>query len=392
MSHTADDKLREGIHKALNITSKKADLEPFYEKISFETLKQALRDIINTNKVALRPLYHQVINIDHIFPTDIIQEIISYQGLHLHNLKCVNKQWKDLCEKNETKSYSELDKHENKHGLSYNDKINTTWIIPNNRNQLTKVEKARNYKMARVVRTSRDPHTWFKEYTIDFTGSISGDRHYIYPGHYKVKKHLILKGKNFSLIGIPSSKEHEHDGSNSSVRLYWDVEYDESGLSAIHIDNEGHLRIIRCKIRSMYCGIHVGRNSCLDVNKSSLECGSYNSAVRIEETANKVSIQQTVFKSSKYGVQLLTMGPDKNKGKKLICKHNVFMNIKSYAIIHRPGITLRAEWNNVDDDYVMRNQCESYEIKHNKLKTSRYHKTSKIAQLQNPNRIYVRNE
>ena len=88
MSENATDKLKsDQINIALSLTSQKEHLHPFYDQIPFNLLKQSVYNIINDenlrNEVPVNPLYYQVISIDRVFPSDIIQEIISYNGLYL---------------------------------------------------------------------------------------------------------------------------------------------------------------------------------------------------------------------------------------------------------------------------------------------------------------------
>ena len=368
MSETG--KFTERINEALNLTSKKRHLKPFYTEIPFHILKQAVSEFINNtnlNGVALRALYYKVISIDHVLPADILREIISYQGLN-DNAKFVNRQWNQLSHSIRATLYAQMDQHENKYGLPYNHKTNTTHIISTERNQLTEVEKERGYKMGQVSRVSTTEHV------IDFKGSISGDRFFIYPGVYKIKNYyLVLIRKNLSLIGVSSSNNHHQlYGLNSSIHIYVDL-----GME-IH---KSRFRILRCSIETRNAGIHVGSNSSLDVIQSSLKCGQYHSAIRIEDCYSQVNIQQTVIDSAKHGIQLMKMSRDSiNEGTKLICKDNVFAGIKSYVIVHRPTVISIDDpdykwWPFNDKDYEFYlnddQKCESYEITGNNWRFSR---------------------
>ena len=379
MSDNATDKLKsDQINTALSLTSQKEHLHPFYDKIPFNLLKQAVYNIINDenlrNEVPVNPLYYQVISIDRIFPSDIIQEIISYNGLYLQDTKLVNKQWYKLSRSMENRIYSEFEKHEEKDAhIPYNHKINKTRIVSTKRNQLTKAENDRGYIMSPISRIPRPEHTWLMENIIDFSGSISGDRYFIYPGKYKINNPLILQEKNLTLIGIPSSSNFER------VDIYFNVASDDNWdmlnslskmLSGIRI-HQSHLRILRCHIRTPCNGIQVGTNSSLDVQQSSLTCSRWNSAIRIKDCTSKVQIEQSKIRLCRHAIQLREICQDDNEGPKLICKDNQFFNVWSYAIIHKKMIPGSFDINDPElrldpEDYQIMSQRKSYQLENNK--------------------------
>ena len=185
---------------------------------------------------------------------------------------------------------------------------------------------------------------------------------------------------------------------HSSVRIYihgndnHDDNHDQSNnnkYSSIYIE-ESELRILRCKIRSYECGIHVDKNSSLFVIKSQIQPAAYETAVRIGKDCNKVVIKQSVINNSKHCIQF---GSFKHKdwlqGTKLICENNIFLNIFAYAIIIRAG---RIGMMNCDDtkSYEMYKKSVSCQIKNNEWNW-RY-KGSQKPLTQNHNRIYAYRE
>ena len=338
------------INEALDSTS---NLKTFFDYIPVDRLKEAFGKIINDidDPIPLGGLYYAVRSIDDIFPKDIIQYIISFQGLHLENTKFVNKQWNKLSHINEKMALLKMEQHENQYGLAYDKKYNTTRIISCKRNHLTASEKEMGFEMCRVLRTSDhglERYNYYK-YEIDISNAISGDRYFFYPGHYRINNSITLHNKNLSFIGVGSPTDYEIEGFNSSVRIYIhnDNDIDIHGTnhnqfrintySSIYLASS-ELRILRCKIRSCECGIHVGKNSSLSVIKSQIQAAAYDTAVRIGKDCNKVVIKQSVIKNSKHCIQFSHFkNEDWMQGIKLICENNIFCNIFGYAIIIRAG-------------------------------------------------------
>ena len=387
------------INEALHSTS---NLKTFFDYIPVDRLKQAFSKIINDidDPIPLGGLYYGVRSIDDIFPKDIIQYIISFQGLHLENTKFVNKQWNELSHLNEKMALLKMEQHENQYGLPYDKKYNTTRIISCKRNHLTTSEKDMGFEMGRVLRTL-DRFNYYYKYEIDISNAISGDRYFFYPGHYRINNSFTLRKKNLSFIGVASPTDYEIEGLHSSVRIYIhnDNDIDIYGTNHHQFRNNKYssiylkaseLRILRCKIRSVECGIYVGNNSSLSVIKSQIQAAAYDTAVRIAKGCNKVVIKQSVINNSKHCIQF---GSFKHKdwlqGTKLICENNIFLNIFAYAIIIRAG---RIGMMNCDDtkSYEMYKKSVSCQIKNNEWNW-RY-KGSQKPLTQNHNRIYAYRE
>ena len=388
------------INEALHSTS---NLKTFFDYIPVDRLKQAFSKIINDidDPIPLGGLYYGVRSIDDIFPKDIIQYIISFQGLHLENTKFVNKQWNELSHLNEKMALLKMEQHENQYGLPYDKKYNTTRIISCKRNHLTTSEKDMGFEMGRVLRTSEhclERFNYYK-YEIDISNAISGDRYFFYPGHYRINNSFTLRKKNLSFIGVASPTDYEIEGLHSSVRIYIhnDNDIDIYGTNHHQFRNNKYssiylkaseLRILRCKIRSVECGIYVGNNSSLSVIKSQIQAAAYDTAVRIAKGCNKVVIKQSVIKNSKHCIQFSTSKnnyKDWIQGTKLICENNIFCNIFGYAIIIRPG---RVE-KTYDDTklFEIYKKSTSCQIKNNDWNWT--YRGSQKPLTQNHNRIYA---
>ena len=366
------------INESLASVSDLKHLNKFFARIPLYILKKAVGQIINDDafmQIPLRALYYEVRSIDEIIPKDIIQHIISFQGLDLENTKIVNKRWNQLSQINEKRILLEMEEHENQNGLDYDDNINKTWIISSKRNQLTKSESDRGFKIATVVRRLR-PGEYFQEHVIDISNSISGDRYFIYPGLYQFKNPLLLLKKNLSFIGVASSRNF--DGLYSGVSIYFqDIPFREYAISV----KECHLRISMCKFRTIGYGIYCGIKSSLSLIKTQIEAGSRYSAITIDN-GNKVVIKESLIRGSKYCIEMINM--IEKKGKKLVCTNNIFKNIYCYCIINRGGrITGRNEWNE-KGQFEMDKKYESYQISNNDLRWSHRKPIT-----QNHNRIYV---
>ena len=367
------------INEALVSTSNLQELNKFCVHIPFTLLKQAVGEIINDNAnryiIPRRALYYEVRSIDEIIPKDIIQNIISFQGLNLENIKLINKRWNKLSHVNEKRILLQMRQHEDEYGLDYDNTKNKTRIISSKRNQLTKSESDMGFEIAPVSRIL-SPCKMYYQHVIDMTNAINGDRYFIYPGSYKIKNQLLLYKKNLSFIGIASSQEYILDGVRISFQ--WD------GIGCAISIYQSQLRISGCIFRSIGRGIFCNKNSSLFVTKSQIEGGSCDPAIIIGD-CNKVVIEESLIKRSKYCIEIQKI--IQNKGTKLICKNNIFENIFSYCIINRAGNTrgTRTLGNNKETkSFEIDKQYDQYEITDNDLKCSWIDPIP-----QNHNRIYV---
>ena len=377
------DEINEDLDKASNLEH----LHNYFKCIPFNVLKETIGKIINNNddKIPIKTLYFNVKSIDNIIPKDIIQYIISFQGLDLDNTKCVNKEWNKLSHLNEKMEWLKMVQHEKNDGLDYNDINNKTRIISSKRNQLTKSEKDMGFEICPVSRTVTDGY--YHQNIIDISNAKNGDRYFIHPGRYNIKNPLILCKKNLSLIGIPSSKEYEYHGLYSSIIIY--LTYNHIISEAAISIKKCHLRISGCKLVSIGYAIHCGKESSLSVNKSQIESGSRHAAIRIGNgDYNKVVIEKCLIKNSKHCIEMMKI--IENKGIKLICKNNIFQNVSSIGIVNRKGRTRRVREPNYNEinDYQMDEKHQSYQIEDNHWKWSLMHREPIPHK---HNRIYIYN-
>lgn len=368
------------LNQSLQSKTKKVDLQPFIDSIPFDTLQQAIYQILNNpanETIQHKTIYYNVASIDNIFNSDIIQYMISFLGLHLEDVKIVNKKWNQLSKKNEKRTLKKFKKHELSNDIPYDEKINTFRIASETRNQLTETEANMGFKMCKASRT-RD---WC---IIDLSNAISGDKFCFFPGFYKINIPLKLIKKNLSFIGLTEHNQRDH--SYHGIHIYFDFRgvVNHTTTPAIYIDNS-KLRIIGCQINCVgtFDAFYVGKNASLWIRKSAIQGSIFNTAIRIGDYTNTVDIQQTTISRTKHCIQLMLNKRNASKGTKLICRDNLFRNIKSYAIIRKnstcpSGLKLK--------DCEMDQQYDSHQIENNKWKFT--HETFDSVQ-QNHNRIYI---
>ena len=250
------DKVNEDLEATLNLKH----LFKFIKHIPFDVLKETVGEIINNNddnKILVKTLYFEIRSIDKIIPKDIIQYIISFQGLNLDNTKCVNKQWNKLSNMNEKRECLKKIRCENNHGLDYDEGNNKTRIIKSKQKQLTKSEKDMGFEICPVSQV-KDTYG-YNQNMIHISKAKSGDRYFIYPGRYRIKNSLVLWKKNLSFIGIASSEEY-----SDVIEVAIDCDEDEPAISI----KGCHLRISGCYIRSTGCAIYCDEDSSLSISKS----------------------------------------------------------------------------------------------------------------------------
>eukprot|EP01084_Bolivina_argentea_P185767 320305_1 len=197
------------------MSAKRVDL---YEKIeqsvdSFPFLKQILQHIPpdallamikhefnKFNDIKINKIYHAVFPIDHILPTDIIQEILSFDQYSASH-KLVSKTFKNACDRNEHKDFQNRIENEPKIDIQNKYFRNTNyWIVDPTRTELTTKEIAGQYNgpINNVMKA--------------ISKCKSGDTLLIYDGVYSIKQKStnyddksITLNKKIAFIGIGSN-------------------------------------------------------------------------------------------------------------------------------------------------------------------------------------------
>ena len=118
------------------------ELLPLLNQIPLEQIKDFLYQKIGSmNDAESKTFYYESLSIDEILPTDIIRDIISYQGFDIAHTKCVNKQWKELSDQNEKKNYQQMEENlEQTSPIKFNKNENATWVLHPDRTDLTLTE------------------------------------------------------------------------------------------------------------------------------------------------------------------------------------------------------------------------------------------------------------
>ena len=301
-------------------------LLPIICEVPLEIIKNFLIKTIQhhqQNKINIKGIYlKMILPINKILPKDIIQYILSFMALDLEFIKLVNKQWKKLSEINEAKCYS---------NLLPNEKSNK-YIMRYPRIQLTSVEKRMGLQMI--------PYYYYKKkHNIDITNITRKNngneiRIIVYPGNYSTQKSVIFNA-NVSIIGVQGDT---NDHNNKPPSIYFDVPFSErrySSTGTINIVNGCKLHIERCQILSSGCTINVDKDSSLFIKNSILSASCYGTAIRITDDAKMINVTNTILKSSKHCIKLVTKATKAHVIKQFICQNNTFTNIESYAIIKK---------------------------------------------------------
>ena len=117
------------------------DLLPILQSLPLSVVKQFVnQQMQQATSKRISSIYHDVISIDDILPSDVMQHILSFDGFY--HPKAVNKQWKELCDMNEKNEMSRL---YSSIPLSVI-QSSSTYVIHPKRKHLTALEIERGYK------------------------------------------------------------------------------------------------------------------------------------------------------------------------------------------------------------------------------------------------------
>ena len=123
-------------------------LKGISQHISLLNIKHDIMDQIDeSNSAKIRKMYHDTLPIDDIFPSALLQHILSFSGFY--NTKGVNKQWLDLSQRNEIiymqNAYADIICRDNDYESNWHSP-GTTWIVAKGRTSLNPIEIRRGYK------------------------------------------------------------------------------------------------------------------------------------------------------------------------------------------------------------------------------------------------------
>lgn len=355
MTDQFQDELRALVASAKN----KRDLEPLLPYVSLDQLKHALYQTIDeVDDTAIKMMRFDAVSIHKIIPSDIIQHILSFQGLDLKHAKCVNKKWNELSIKNEKKSYLALQQRlEQDSPIPYDKSTNNTWILDSERNQLTQVEKEFGFKL--LPRSTKK----------DMMSSIdmNGDRILVFSRIYKGTKSFF--DKDLSMIGINVKKRPE---INAFAAQFGDG-------TMMEIDIGCKLWVDGCRIfYTGSVGVKVNRNSSLYITNCAWKCMA--TAIKVNMNAKQVIIKDSVFRNCCRCIEMapnernLMIDDDEKSTVRLKCDGNIFRDINHYPIAVQPP----------NKGYI--DKTELYQLKNNSLEDN---EILAAKQIENANLIYV---
>lgn len=327
MTDRFEDELR--AHVASSNSLK--DLLPLLPYISLDVLKQAICQNMNgMQPESIKKMHCNSLSIHKIIPSDLIQHVLSFQGLDLKHVKCVNKQWNKLSNKNEKKYHLALqEKLDQNSPIPYDKSINNTWIVHSERNKLTRVEKELGFKL--VLRSRKDDMLNSSE--------VNGDRFYVFSGNYICGTKSIFNN-DASIIGI--------NVGDKPLTKYILSE------AAMEIKEGCKLWIEGFRAASLSAGIIVNRNASLLM--TDCEWYSIQTAIEVNMNAEEVTIKDSVFTECKDCIEMVYDG--EHASVRLVCDGNLFRNIKRYTIYERAGLQSKKMY--ID-------KTELYQLKNNSL-------------------------
>ncbi len=290
------------LEESVVLTQTINDLLAMLRIIPLTHIKDFIRQEISQLDIqSCRQMYYVQTSIDVIFPSNIIQYILSFSGSY--NTKAVSKQWEQHSEQNEqnhlTKLYSKY--------VHRDENVQKTYIIDVNRTKLHKMEIELGYKGPLI--------------DIGHTSSIcdSGDRILVPNGvHYSSE---ITINSNIQLLGVGAavtikptcgfSIENGNCCSIKNIKLdcseFWAPEEDEE-VGVVVVKDNAALTLDNCAVtvnngqcrvnigepcRNCHLGILAMNGSHLNIEKCVL-IGCY--AVKLSPFVKEVSFDKCIFK------------------------------------------------------------------------------------------------
>ena len=211
--------LKQHIRSATHVT----ELLIILQQIPLDSIKQfMIPKIGELTDESLRKSYYNSLSINEIFSDDLLQCILSFSGCY--NEKGVNKKWKSLSDKNESLYLKQLYKTDKIAGIKlmkYDENINKTWIIHQDRKRLHLVEEALGFKGP--INDLRTAAMVYKD----------NDKLLVYGGDYLTDTDdSIHCDHSVQIIGIG----HQHD-IRLHDSLYIGSRNSEPAPASVHIEN-----------------------------------------------------------------------------------------------------------------------------------------------------------
>ena len=121
-----------------------SDLMPFLQIVTFDELKAfVLQKVAGFDVDGARSAHFRCSQMQHILPDDVLQHILSFQGLQRESTKHVSKRWLRLSEQNELNCYRKAQAlvRQNEF-VPFDPAINRMLIVDPKRRRLTRIERA----------------------------------------------------------------------------------------------------------------------------------------------------------------------------------------------------------------------------------------------------------
>ena len=403
------------LHSVINDAKNLNELLSILRCTSLDKIKLFLDQNVDQLKdIGIKNMLFNAASINQIFPSDIIQHILSFQPFESHS-NCVNKEWNKLSKQNERNYYSKLQKRLNETSpITYNERENSTWIMHQNRTKLREIEKEFNFQGPINVIS-------------DIMHRDAGDRFLIHPGIYEntdepyyaydIRNSLVMIG----IHGRPTILDSgmEECGSficidktsivnmtkmyieNVTIDCQHDVDTTEGG---IHIAQNNKLWLNNCKLLFQETGIMVRKFANLNVDNCEFDGATV--AIEISPLANNVEVRNSIFRNCGLGNDHRNIGEDaciqiedschdlkteEDRGYcfvKLVCDGNVFEDNYGYPIAERA----RNLHSHKDTDQMYVPRRELYRLQNNILKGYNAKKVKRRKNIDDANKLYFNDE
>ena len=327
----------------------------------------------------MEPLVFTKMHLHPLRIDDIIQHIVSFHGLKLQQIKCINRLWNKLAKRNERIQYCRLLKSVDMNcPIEFNrNGNNNTWIIHPIARCLSEVEANLGF---------RGPINCIEDALMKCK---PGDRLFMHEGNYDFYSNAssVMIATNISIIGLGkdtiirgkrafcSIVGHDHDISDIKVNVYIEnitFEYRDVWYGGVIDVTQAKLWLKNCRFvgDSELLGISLGKDAFLDVDNCAFENGT--TAIDLAIFSKQVSIKNSVFRNfaGPYAacIQITSWKQHRWMNDSVVgleCDGNTFENVMNYPI---------AELDATPDPFVINESTlyfkntDSYKLENNVLK------------------------
>ena len=323
----------DALHEQADLATIPSHLFPLLNQIKLSDLQHFLHhQIDNMDARKVNAVYHHSLSIKDIFPTDVMQHILSFG--HSNRNRAVCKQWNCLNIQNERNMlramYQTLITQDP--GIM---KKHTYWVLHPKRPKLHPIEIALGYKgplrSIRCVALACQP----------------GDRVLVHPGYYSDDSdYQYAFHINLHFIGVGSNSDEQ-----CSIALSREVSFGLTTFTNLHIigDNGIHIMGADSKVMFRQCNIDlatlplmVGNDARIGVRGCTLRKGdrsdardeSIRCAIGICPSAKRVCIDSNKFINFGRCIEI-SSAYDTDKLARIIIVDNVFVNSSCKPVVER---------------------------------------------------------